>query len=206
MPRGLIILAVAGALGAGGAAVARSDAGTATVCGPAAVHTLAASRQARVYASGAAVYGCARGGQPSIRLGARRSCIGAERIGPVTVTGSLAAYGSEVCGVDTGLTRVVVRRLTDGRQLHSSPATGPVGPEAYETVDSLVLKGDGAVAWIATGFSLGRRDAVVEVWRSDRHGTARLGSGAGTRPRSLRLTGSRLRWRDGSRTRTAALS
>ena len=201
-----MILAVAGLLGPSGAALAQSPAGTSPLCGPTSARTLAASHQARVYGSGAVVYGCAKSGRSSIRLGERGSCIGAARIVPITVTDSLAAYGSETCGIDTGSTLVVVRRLTDGQQLHSSPAAAPVGPESYETVTSLVLKGDGAVAWIATVMSIGNHRAAVEVWRSDRHGTTRLDSRADTRPRSLRLRGSTLRWRDGTQTHTAVLS
>ena len=123
----------------------------------------------------------------------------------MTVSGALAAYGSETCGIDTGSTLVIVRRLTDGHELRSAAATGPVGPESYQTVGSVVLKGDGAVAWIGTGHSLGSHHTLTEVWRADRHGTTRLDSGVAIRVQSLRLTGSTLRWRDGAETRSAGL-
>jgi hypothetical protein len=200
-----MIVAVAGVLAAGGAAAATSSAGAALPCGPAGARTLAASQQARVYVSGGIVYGCASNARKRIRLGEETSCIGTPLIDPVRVTGGLAAYGSETCGIDTGSTVVVVRRLTDGRQLRSKPATSPVGPESYESVTSLVVARDGAVGWIATGQSVGNHHAVVEVWRSDRRGTARLDSGSAVRSRSLRLTGSTLRWRHGTGTRTAPL-
>jgi hypothetical protein len=205
MARGLTILAAAGLLTACGASVAHSQGSSGPSCGPAAAHTLAASPQARVYVSGGTAYGCARSGRSSNRLGGRGSCIGRPRVDPVTVTGTLTAYASETCGVDTGTTVVIVRRLTDGRHLRSSPATAPVGVESYQTVHSLVLKVDGAVAWIATGRSLGTRHGAVEVWRSDRHGTTRLDSGQAIQARSLRLTGATLNWRHGTQTRHAAL-
>lgn len=212
MPRGLTIIAAvlllgaSGASGVYGASAAQSRSSSRVPCGPSGATTLAASHQARVYVSAGTAYGCARGGRRHIRLGARRTCLGTARIDPVVVTGALAAYGSETCGVDAGTTNVVVRRLTDGRQLRSAPATGPVGPESYASVTSLVLRSDGAVAWIGQGQSIGTRRRVVEVWRSDRHGLARLGSGARICARSLRLRGATLQWRDGTGTRTATLS
>lgn len=139
------------------------------------------------------------------RLGSRQSCLGSPLIGPVTVTGVLAAYGSEACGVDTGSTLVLVRRLTDGHVLRSVSATGPIGAESHQTVGSVVVKRDGAVAWIGTGHSLGVSHALTEVWRADRHGTARLDSGVAIRVHSLRLTGSTLHWRHGATPRSAPL-
>ena len=205
MARRLTVLAVAGLLSACGASMAQSQRSSGPPCGPVAAHTLALSSQARVYVSGGTAYGLAKSGSAPIRLGGRGSCIGTPRIGPVTVTGALAAYGSETCGIDTGSTLVVVRRLTDGRQLRSSRATGPVGREGYQSVDAIALKGDGAVAWIATGRSPGTRHSVIEVWRSDRHGLVQLDSGAGIGVRTLRLRGSTLRWRHGTAMRHAAL-
>jgi hypothetical protein len=198
------LLATAVALAACGASAAGSSSAAGPVCGPASAHTLAMSRQARVYSSGGSAFACSVG-KASIRLGSRQSCIGTPLIGPVTVTGALAAYGSETCGVDTGSTLVIVRRLTDGHELCGVPATGPGGPESYQAVESVVLKGDGAVAWIGTGHSLGARHRLTDVWRADRHGTTRLDSGLAIQVHSLRLKGSTVRWRNGAETRSAAL-
>jgi hypothetical protein len=175
-------------------------------CGPATGQTLAADKAARVYALGNTVYGCALGGMRSYRLGQRQTCIGTSRAGPaVTVAGRLAAYGLSRCGVDTGFTQVLVRRLTDGTQLRAVPATSPPGPESFQSVDSLVLKADGAVAWIGTGRSIVGHGKVIEVRKADRGGAALLDSGAAVDSGSLRLRHSKLTWKHGGETRSATL-
>src|SRR5579859_4672662 len=88
----------------------------AVVCGPSGAKTLASSSQARVYLSHGQVFGCAHGASRSFLLGQRMSCLGGRaRIAPVAVTGVLAGYGSERCGVDTGASTVVVQRLSEDR-------------------------------------------------------------------------------------------
>ncbi len=72
--------------------------------------------------------------------------------------------------------------------------------------DSLVLKSDGAVAWIAvnfpapspsTGVSCGNEiPPVTEVRRYDSRGLQVIGQGASIEPASLRLHGSTLTWVD----------
>jgi hypothetical protein len=152
------------------------------------------------------VYGCAVGGHGQYPLGRRGSCLMSASVAPVTVAGRFAAYGLQRCGVDTGSTLVIVRRLTDGARVHSAPASSPPGPEGYETVTSLVLGPNGAVAWIATGRSLGRSVSIIEVWRIDHTGARkRLDSGPAIAPASLRLRSSTLSWRHGQATRTATL-
>jgi hypothetical protein len=102
-----------------------------------------------------------------------------------------------------------VRRLSDGTQLHSLPATGPVGgrvgPESFQNVDSLVLRADGGVPWIATGSSIvgGRR--LIEVRKADRSGAGLLDSGRAIVSGSLRLHGSKLTWKHGGQVRSATL-
>jgi hypothetical protein len=152
------------------------------------------------------VFGCSVKGHKVFALGQTTSCVRSRRVAPVTVAGELAAYGLEQCGVDTGSTNVVVRRLTDGASLRSLPATTkPLGPESYQSVSSLVLKGDGAVAWIGVGHSIVRRGSSAEVHRADRRGQALLDSGTAIDPRSLRLHGSTLSWRHADFTRSASL-
>jgi hypothetical protein len=175
-------------------------------CGPAGAQTLASDKVARVYATGNAVYGCATGAGRSFRLGARRSCVGTSRAGPVfALAGRLAGYGVSRCGIDTGFTQVVVRRLSDGAQLRSLPATGVVGPESYQGVGSLVLRADGGVAWIGTGSSIVGGRKLIEVRKADRGGVALLDSGPAVDSGSLRLHGSKLTWKHGGRVRSASL-
>jgi hypothetical protein len=186
---------------AGGAAAARG-------CGPAGARTLAASTVARVYSVRQTVYGCSDHTGRRTRLGVTSSCIQNELIGPVRVAGELAAYGDEICGVDTGSTSVIVLRLSDRRRLTSEPAvTGLLLPESYESVESLVVKADGAVAWIATGGSIvGHGRGSVEVHAVAGGMRRLLDAGAGIRPGSLRLSGSRVTWEHGSTTRSATLA
>jgi hypothetical protein len=123
------------------------------------------------------------------------------------VAGDLAAFGREECGVDTGSAEVVVKRLTDGKRLLIAAATTSPGVESFQSVASVVLKRDGAVAWIGTGSSIVRHAHKVEVYKADSHGSVRLlDSGLSVAPSSLRLHGSTLSWKHGGSTRTASLS
>jgi hypothetical protein len=182
-------------------------AGKRSSCGRRQGHTLVQSDTARAYTLDGDVFACAIPAGVAYRLGSASVCVGSSRAGPVAIAGRLVAYGLERCGVDTGSTIVVVRRLTNGKRLHSDPATTrPVGPESYQTVDSLVVKRDGSDAWIAVANSLGTHGTGTEVHAHDTNGFALLDSGDGVNPSSLRLDGSQLTWRHGARKRSATLS
>lgn len=175
-------------------------------CGSPSARTLAADAVARVYAEGETVYGCAHGGR-AYRLGASSRSIREGRVGPVALAGVVAAYGLSRYGVDTVAAAVVVRRLSDGKQLRTASATSrAVGPESSEAVTSVVVKRNGSVAWIgAAGSIIAHRSTETEVNAADRRGERLLDSGAGINARSLRLRGSTLTWVDGGRTRSATL-
>jgi hypothetical protein len=176
-------------------------------CGPFDAKTLDASSQARVYAAGNVVYGCAMTGSGSFRLGQRSGCVGAGHVGPVRVAGQLAAYGLTRCGVDTGFAQVTVRRLTDGKRLRRFAATTSPGVESFQSVASLVLRADGAVAWIGTGHSIiAHGTPRVEVYAADHGAPARqVDSGLSIRPGSLTLHGRQLGWKDHGVVRHATL-
>jgi hypothetical protein len=208
-----VVLAIA-ACGSSSAAVhtsstdgtaAHTTAGPAT-CGPRASRTVIANPHARVYVLGERVYGCAGAGGRSHELGGATNCLRSARANPISLAGSVVAYGLQVCGIDTGSTQVVVERLTDGRQLHTLAATSsPQAPESYQDVTSLVLRSDGAVAWIGVAHSIVRRTGEIEVHRADRRGEAELDSGSAVDPGSLGLHGSEVTWRHGGATRSANL-
>ncbi len=208
MSKRIALLAAAAILGACGSALATTGFAARAACGPGNARTLAVDGVVRVYVIGNKVWGCSMRGTGVFRLGQRATCQGAARIDPVIVAGKFAAYGSERCGVDTGSTVVIVRRLTDGKQFLAAPATSPPGVESFQSVGSLVLRRDGAAAWIGTGRSIvGHGSGKIEVYKADRHGSVvQLDSGAGIRPGSLRLRGSELSWRDGTAVRHATLS
>jgi hypothetical protein len=128
------------------------------------------------------------------------------RVGPVALAGRDAGYGLARYGVDTVSAEVIVRDLADGRQLQALPASTKVFPESLQSVAAIVLKSDGAVAWISQASSIiGRASAVLEVQRADSRGQALLASGRSIVARSLRLRGSTLTWRAGSGTLSATL-
>jgi hypothetical protein len=201
-----IVLAGAGVLLACGSPAVGSAA--TAHCGPFDAKTLAASSVARVYAMGNSVFGCSVDGSGAFLLGQRKTCIGAARVAPVVVAREFAAYGLARCGVDSGSTQVVVRRLTDGKIVRAAVATTPPGVESYQSVGSLVLKRDGAVAWIGVGHSLvGHGSPKIEVYRANRRGKVQLlDSGLAVQPGSLTLQGSRLTWKDGAAVRHGSLS
>jgi hypothetical protein len=161
-----------------------------------------------VYEVGKAVYGCSDRGGRSYRLGTSGFCTGADRVGPVAVAGEMAGYGVQRCGVDTGTAQVLARRLTDGSVLRTAPATSRVpGAESYQSAAAVVVKADGAVAWIGQAHSIiGRGGDVIEVHRSDHRGQAELDRGQGIALRSLRLRGSRISWLHAGTGRSAPLS
>lgn len=175
-------------------------------CGPRSAKTIAADPVARVYRSGDTVYGC------SSRTG-RRTTLGQTsisakdrtRLGLVRLAGSYAAFASSTFGVDSGGAEVSVVRLSDGRRVRTGQAVDQGLVESVQSVPSLVVRSDGAVAWIGQVRSIIGRGEQLEVHRADRRGAALLDRGADIAPRSLRLRGRRLSWRDGSSTRTSTL-
>lgn len=163
---------------------------------------MVSNSRAQVYALDKAMYGCDRHSHLTTKLGVTTNCIAASRVDHVALAGDAVAYGVDRCGVDTGSTTVTVRRLSDGKRLAGYAALmGPVGPESYESIGSLVVRAGGAVAWIATANSIIGHGTRTEVAANGKV----LDSGTGIVQSSLRLHGSTLTWRDGSSTRSATL-
>ena len=196
-----ILLALA--LGVCGVAMAasssaRSGSGGAH-CGSPKARTLAYSSDGRVYSLRGTVYGCA--GKRQFRLGQSGSVSGEGVVAPIVVAGRVAAYVSETSGYDFARATVYVRNLADGRQLFNSPAlrNSRTTGEGGQSVDSLVAKPDGNVAWIAKWEF--NSAPIVEVHRRQNV----LDQGRTIRAHSLTLHGSLLTWRHGSTTRHARL-
>jgi hypothetical protein len=191
----------------GAAAAGAKSAGTAPVCGPAGAHTLAADAKARVYSRNGSVYGCAKGAPKSFRLGSTSNSTRQNRVGPLALAGVDAAYGLTNYGVDTVSAEVLVRQLSDGHLLRRQNAVaGNLPAEYFESVDAIVLKPDGSVAWTAHGGSIvSDKSSVTEVEKSDRSSRTLLDKSSRIKTGSLRLQGSRLSWRDGATTRSATL-
>jgi hypothetical protein len=198
------LLAVTGVLLVPGVAQARES-----PCGPSGARTLAANRVARVYVQGVGVYGCSRANSRTYTLGSSTVGPGQTRVVAVALAGPVAAYGLSTFGVDTVSATVVVRRLTDGKQLVQRPAfVGVLPPEFTVLVESVVVKRDGAVAWIVEGGSIISAEKTTEVVALS-HGHERLldSTAAGViDPKSLRLRASKLTWTRGGAQRSATLS
>jgi hypothetical protein len=177
-------------------------------CAPAGGTLITADGTAEIYQLDHSVYGCAGPRGHGYRLGVTQTCNNADRVGPVTLSGAVAAYGVQRCGVDTGTAQVVVRRLTDGKVLHAFPAVSRVpGAESIAAVATVVVKRDGSTAWIGDAHSIVRRgSSVTEVRRFDTHGQTLLDHGPGIAVGSLRLQGSRLSWAHAGTLRSASLS
>ncbi|HJS96027.1 MAG TPA: hypothetical protein VJ741_17325 [Solirubrobacteraceae bacterium] len=205
----LVVLAACGSsVGESAAAsVAESAGSTAVVtrCGPAGARTLAANRRVRVYALHQIVYGCSVARGRHFRLGHASRALAEARVGPVAVAGDLAAYGLQSFGVDTVSASVVVRRLTDGTIVKELGATRAVGAEAFESIGSVAVLANGAVAWIGSEHSIVGHRSAIEVHTAGAGGDRVLDSGPNIVPASLRLHGARLSWVDGGATRHATL-
>lgn len=205
MSRIIASIVAFGALSACGAAAATTSA-PAGPCGPTSARTLAASRSARVYAVGRVVYGCAAGGGGRrVALGMTNLCIRSVQVQAVTVSGRLAAFGAESCGVDTGSSVVQVRRLTDGRTLFTHPAANSAGPESYTNVTAIVADRTGDVAWVVHSSSIVRHAQSTAVFAAAGATVHRLDAGSAIDPGSLRLSGTTVRWQNGSRRRSGRL-
>jgi hypothetical protein len=202
------VLIAAAACGSSVAAPRRHAGGiTPAHCGPAAARTVTANARARIYVTANSVYGCTTSGHRSYLLGhTSRSRSRQSRIGVTALAGVVAGYAASQPGVDTFSTEVVVRRLDTGRTLHEVNAIkGTLGPEFSESVASIVVKADGAVAWIGDGGSILAAERATEVNRIDRRGEANLDSTAAGVIRGLKLRGSRLSWRHGNVLRSSTL-
>jgi hypothetical protein len=125
----------------------------------------------------------------------------------VAVAGELVAFGFQSCGVDTETSRVVIRRLSDGKLLLTAAAGKPrPGIAAHlDRVGSVVIRPDGGVAWISDQWWLDSAHDTIEVHRVDRRGTRILDVSPEISSTSLRLHGSHLSWRHGELTMFSSL-
>jgi hypothetical protein len=118
-------------------------------------------------------------------------------------------YVAFVQNIEAGDDHIGDMNLRTGR-LHNYTIASPVGNSICPGVEALVLKPDGAVAWIGTNFlptfsCVNPPAPVIEVRRHDRRGLGVLDSNSTIALHSLRLTGSVLRWKDAGQPRTSSL-
>jgi len=128
-----------------------------------------------------------------------------------TLAGAIVAYEfSSEPGFGSrggGAALVVVRDLRSGRVLHKVPTGTPSVPRAagigLGPALSLVVKSDGAVAWIV---SAGFRNGYYQVHALDGSGSRTLATGRSIDPHSLALAGSTLYWTQEGKPFSSALN
>jgi hypothetical protein len=190
-----------------------------TRCVPGEPHVLVADAHAVVYEGYEGVEGCAYGSRRSYVLGPipYGDAAGAAGVFRQIVTGTTVAYEVfESSGYQEPRSRtdlVVVRDLRDGRVLHRVPTGVSASPSQAGNIGigrttGLVVKSDGAVAWIVgTGEELpnGEERGTLQVHAVDSTGNRVLASGGNIDPFSLALVGSRLYWMQGGVPESAVL-
>lgn len=192
-------------------AIAAPASGSSTCSGG---RTLVLGASVRVYSSTTphpagtfaqtSVYACTFARGRPLLLG---TTAGQRHVEDFVVAGDSVAFAATSMGVDTLSSSVEVLDAADDRLLRDLAAAGPSRrPESFTTVAAIVVRAAGQVGWIATVSAIGQRRARYEVHRAGSSGAALLDSGARIDPRSLRLRGERISWRDGAGTRSATLS
>jgi uncharacterized protein YycO len=117
-------------------------------------------------------------------------------------------YVAFVQNVEATDDHVGVMDMRSGRT-HNYEIATPIDNQVCFDVGSLVLKADGAVAWIGTNFDSDFCEnppaPEIEVRSHDRRGLIVWDRGTSVAAGSLRLRGSQMSWRDGAATLSATL-
>lgn len=209
----------------GSASAEHGGAKTPSKCPPGHSHLITADTQAQVYlrpeGSGPSgyesteIFGCTYAGKRSYALGGPPgySSRGGGELTHYTLAGSILAYeayGELTFPPPAGFQewKVVVENLRTGRVLHKVPTgTSSPGAVGIGPVVSLVVKSDGAVAWIVENEIPARHvPAEYEVHAVDKTGNRLLASGSDIDPHSLALAGSTLYWTQGGKPMSAPLN
>jgi hypothetical protein len=134
---------------------------------------------------------------------------------PIALAGPLVGYASDSCDPDECDTFIFVTDLRD--EIDGVRRIAAAGPGRTSEVPSLVLKPDGAVAWVscsaysptygAIDSCTARRRTKKRVYALDRRRfrPRLLDVSRQISPESLTLQGSRLTWRRGGKIHTARL-
>jgi hypothetical protein len=215
----IAVLTVLAAVGVAAAASAASPANKAQgACRPGHPRLIIAGTEVQVYAGHIpgdfpeylGFYGCVYGSPHSYGLGTPYGCGGGGPCGgtrKLTLAGPTVAY-ERYYSAEGGPSEfeVIVRNLRTGQFLHKVPTgTRKVpNPEAIGIggVVWMVVKPDGAVAWIAQTVA---EEGRFQLHAVDATGSRVLATGASIDPTSLALAGSTLYWRQASKTYSTEL-
>jgi hypothetical protein len=189
---------------------------------PAYSRMISANGQAMVYekldtaTQEGGVYGCTYRYKHTYFLGEHQgfSSSGGGGIALETLGGSMVAFFEAVAGPSGAVWKIVVRNLRNGQALHKTP-TGPSlppsppenGEPARQYVgigpaQSIVVKSDGAVAWVV---ETGKVEEFYQVRALDHSGEKLLASESDINPSSLAIAGSTLYWTQGGKPFSATL-
>lgn len=214
----LLLIALGGTAKVGNA---EADRARAKICGSSDGHTvIARDAEAEVYrlrehtlaAAKDEYRGCVYGSKRSFRLGRELLLCdpsGCFMVDHVVLAGTTVAYEmfltSSFSLVESEW-RVAVVDLRSGRVLHKVP-TGVTSPPNKEfvgdgQVTAIVVKPDGAVAWI---LNTAQSENRYQVHALDLTGERMLAVGSNIAPASLALVGSTLYWTQGGKPFSAAL-
>jgi hypothetical protein len=206
------ILALTAASPGYAAGIRRKDA-----CSPGRSHPVAADAQAQVYvaAKPTRVLGCVYGSEHSYWLGGppvNDAEFGAERV-DFTLGGTFVAFEASTFrdypepNLPHSEQRVVVESLRTGRVLYRVPAgSSNHNRVGFGSITSLLVKNDGAAAWIV-GNGLGDLPSTAyEVGAVEANGSRLLAESSEIEPKSLALAGSTLYWTQGGKAMSASLN
>lgn len=188
-------------------------------------HLITADTQAEVYSvpetarHAREIRACLRATRRSYSLGNPSGCGGGGPCGgtrKAILAGPIVAYEQYDESANEAEWLVLVRDLRNGKILRKLPTGTPLRPEptyvGVGPVMSMVVKRDGAVAWITEDlersrgrFDTSERRVYHEVEVADRTGTRVLAAGFRIKGSSLTLKGSTLHWRNGGKVATARL-
>jgi hypothetical protein len=194
-------------------------------CAPGHPHLLVADAQAQVYEAPTVAslpefrsyFGCAYGHGEAYDLGLPPGTGGGSPGGGAgtdlyTLAGPIVALeensSTERFTGTTFVNEVEVVDLRNGRVLHRVPTGTPTAPPKNGDIGiggatAIVLKSDGAVAWIV---GVGGTVVEYQVHAVDSKGSRVLASGPEIDPRSLALAGSTIYWTQGGKPFSAPLS
>jgi hypothetical protein len=177
---------------------------------------IAADQQAEIYAirkneEVVDYWGCVYGQARSVEVGITNECISnggaCGGTSHLTLVGTLVARERSSSFPAIGNEWLIeVESLRTGRVLYSVP-TGLTFPPEPKTVGdgpatAIVLKSDGAVAWIV---DTGQANDMYQVHAVDKSGSRLLASGSDVDPSSLALAGSTLYWTEDGKPYSATL-
>jgi hypothetical protein len=145
-----------------------------------------------------AVFGCVIGVWKRVALGK------VTHLDKVALNGTAVAYASsQVQGIDTSQTDVLVADIRRRHELFDVPAGRIAIAPSHVSVDALAVTPGGTVAWIQHGGTTESPGYSVHAASVAKPSDHQLASGPAINPRSLRLDSGTVSWLDGGQRRTA---